>query len=204
MSSAYWVNAGAVLLLGTMDSGLQLSVSKDKVDFETLAEPLILYDADDWKRPAPTELYAYPSMIADQGLNNIGRKFFLAYTYIPPGGDFTQRYLVMQEGRIDMARARHQPQVRTALARWAAPGGRTWTTTGPAIASGHSYVYSTGLGYVMTAPPIGVASVELDECFSKPTGIGFLAEAGGCTAEGSERRRAGGYVFRHHQQTRSR
>ncbi len=198
MSSAYWIDANAVLLLGTADSGLQLSVSKDKVDFETLTEPLILYDADDWKRPAPTELYAYPSMIADQGLNNISGKFFLAYMYIPPGGDFTQRYLVMQEGRIDRARAPRNPQVQTALARWVAPGGPTWTTTGPAISSARSYAYGIGLGYVMTAAPSGVASVELDECFSEPTGIGFLAEAGGCAAEGSERRRAAGYVFRHH------
>ena len=104
------IDAGVVLLLGTTNSGLQLSISKDKVDFDTLAAPLILYDESDWKRPAATELYAYPSLIARQGLNDISGKFLLAYMYIPPGQDFTQRYLVLQRGashwRAPRARAK--------------------------------------------------------------------------------------------------
>ncbi|MEI9916572.1 MAG: hypothetical protein WDN29_13165 [Methylovirgula sp.] len=103
MSAAYWTSIGAVMLLNAADTSLQLSVSKNKMDFNTLPEPLIPYDAGTWKRPAPTELYAYPAMIADKGLNNISHKFLLAYMYIPPGQDFTQRYLVIQEGRIDLS-----------------------------------------------------------------------------------------------------
>jgi hypothetical protein len=198
-SAAYWIDAGVVLLLGTTDSGLQLSISKDKVDFDTLAAPLILYDESDWKRPAATELYAYPSLIARQGLNDISGKFLLAYMYIPPGQDFTQRYLVLQEGRIALARAARQSQVQIALTRWVGAKGRTWTTTGPTISPGRSYAFGTGLGYVMTAAGAGLASSELDECFSASTGVGFLAESGHCAAEGSVRRRSVGYVDRDHQ-----
>jgi hypothetical protein len=198
MSAAYWTGVGAVILLNAADTSLQLSISKNKVDFDTLPEPLVPYDASTWKRPAPTELYAYPAMIADTGLNNISHKFFLAYMYIPPGRDFTQRYLVMQEGRIDRSPAPRSPQVRTALARWITPQRVTWTTRGPAISAGHSYTYDRGLGYLMTAAPDDADSVELDECFSPQTGVGFLAETGDCPAEGSARRRMAGYVFRHH------
>jgi hypothetical protein len=195
MSSAYWTEADAVLLLAATSS-LQLSLSKDKIHFDTLAEPIILYDANDWKRPAPTDLYAYPSMVGEHGFNNIARHFFLTYTYIPPGQDFTQRYLVMQEAWINLAPAPQRPQVRTALSRWTNSDGGKWTTTGPAISSGHAHAYDIPLGYVMTAPPKEIPSVKLDECFAAGSDSGFLAEAGGCGAEGSERRRAAGYVFR--------
>jgi hypothetical protein len=195
-SAAYWIDAGVVLLLGPTDSGLQLAISQDKVDFETLAAPLILYDKSDWKRPAATELYAYPSLIASQGFNNISGKFLLAYMYIPPGQDFTQRYLVLQEGRIALAHAARPTHVKIALTRWVGARGRTWTTTGPTISPGRSYAFGTGLGYVMTAAEGGLASNELDECFSASTGVGFLAESGRCAAEGSIRRRSAGYVFR--------
>jgi hypothetical protein len=198
MSSAYWTEAGAVLLLATT-SAMQLSVSKDKLHFATLAEPIVLYDANDWKRPAPTDLYAYPSMVAERGFNNIAQHFFLTYTYIPPGEDFTQRYLVMHEAWISLAATPQRPQVRTALSRWKDADGGAWVTTGPPIASQRAYAYDATLGYVMTAPPQQKPGAKLDECFSPRSGRGFLAEAGRCAAEGSERRRVAGYVFRHEQ-----
>ena len=74
-SSAYWTE-GNVILLVAPSASFRLSISEDKVHFATVAEPLILYDEDNWQRPAPTELYAYPSMVADQGFNNIARSFF--------------------------------------------------------------------------------------------------------------------------------
>ena len=195
MSSAYWTEADAILLLATTSS-LRLSISKDKVRFDAISEPIILYDADDWKRPAATELYAYPSMVAEQGFNNIARHFFLTYTYIPPGQDFTQRYLIMHEAWISAARTPRQPQVRTALTRWKNADGGAWATTGPADFFRPSYTYDVQLGYVMTAAAKRIPSVELDECFSAQSGVGFLAEAGDCAAEGGDRRRAAGYVFR--------
>jgi hypothetical protein len=202
MSSAYWTGADVILLLATLNSSLQLSISEDKVHFGTIEDPLILYDEYNWKRPAPTELYAYPSMVADRGLNNISKHFFLTYMYVPPNEDFTHRYLVAQEGWIAAASAPQYPQVRTALSRWVdADGGTvtTWTTSGPTLSPNRSYRFDRNLGYVMTAPPPQGGGVKLDECFSETTGIGFLAPAGRCAAEGSARRRPGGYLFQSEQ-----
>lgn len=198
MSAAYWTDADLVLLLSPNGS-LRLSVSEDKVHFATIGEPLVLYDEDNWQRPAASELYAYPSMIARAGFNNIADHFFLTYMYVPPGADFSQRYLVAQEGRIEASGAAQSPQVRTALSRWIDADGDTWTTSGPTLSPEHNYRFDRGLGYVMTAPPQQAGGVKLDECFSGRTGQGFLAEAGRCVGEGSARRRPGGYVFQSQQ-----
>lgn len=197
-SSAYWTEGNLILLISPSAS-FRLSISEDKVHFAGVAEPLILYDQDNWQRPTPSELYAYPSLVGDQGLNNIAGHFYLTYMYVPPNEDFSQRYLVAQEGWIDASPLPQYPQVRTALARWVAAGGRTWTTTGPTISRGHSYAYESTLGYLMTAPPVAATSVKLDECFSDISGIGFLADAGHCQDEGSARRRPAGYAFREQQ-----
>jgi hypothetical protein len=193
MSSAYWTNANAILVMAAASS-LRLSVSTDKIHFATLSEPIILYDNNDWKRPAPTDLYAYPSMVGEHGFNDIGPRFLLTYMYLPTEADFTQRYLVMHEATIELSSAPRQPQVRVALSRWKNDDGLTWATTGPPILAGMSFTYDLPLGYVMTAPP-QLPSVKLDECFSPRWG-GFLTEAGGCAAEGSARHRVAGYVFR--------
>ena len=195
MSAAYWTDADVVLLLATLNSSMAMSISEDKIHFGTVADPLILYDEYNWKRPAPSELYAYPSMVADRGYNNISTHFFLTYMYVPPNQGFDRRYLVAQEGFISAAAVPLSPQVRTALARWIDADGDSWTTSGPTLSPGRSYSFDRSLGYVMTAPPQHSEGVKLDECFSEPSGQGFLAPAGRCAAEGSARRRPGGYVF---------
>jgi hypothetical protein len=198
--SAYWTGAGVVIRLATTTSSMQLSVSRDKVHFDTLAEPVVRYDGNDWKRPAPTDLYAYPSMIAPHGFNDIGRDFFLAYTFIPAGEDFSHRYLVVQKGTIAMSRTAQYPQVRVALTRWVDSDGRQWTTADPPLPSQHSHAVDAHLGYVMTALPMQAPGVRLDECFynqlDSQSDSGFIAEGGACAGEGSARRRIAGYIFR--------
>ena len=196
MSSAYWTDARSVLLLGMSASGMQLSLSQDKLHFAMLAAPVILYDANEWKRPAPTDFYAYPSMVAQHGFNDIGGRFYLTYTYIPPGEGFTQRYLVVQEAQIALEATSQRPQVRVALSRWSSADGAKWVTTGPPTAPPRAYGFEAQLGYLMTAPPAEVAAVALDECFSQRSGTGYLAPAGDCSTEGSGRRRAAGYAYR--------
>jgi hypothetical protein len=193
-SSAYWVDGNLIFLIAPSAS-FRLSVSEDKVHFAGITEPLILYDEDNWNRPTASELYAYPSMVGDQGLNNIASHFYLAYMYVPPKADFSQRYLVVQEGWVRASALPQHPQVRTALSRWVDAEGDSWTTTGPTLSAERNYHFDRGLGYVMTAPPQQASGVKLDECFSDRTGRGFLAPAGRCGAEGSERRRPGGYLF---------
>jgi hypothetical protein len=196
MSAAYWSGPDVVLLLGSQATSLQLSISEDKVHFGAVADPIILYDQYNWQRPAPSELYAYPSMIADRGFSDIRQHFVLTYMYVPPNEDFSQRYLVAQEGTISASALPQAPQVRTALARWIDADGRSWTTTGPTLSRSHSYTYDKALGYLMTAAPSSSAAVALDECFSDQSGAGFLAAAGHCGDEGSTRRRPAGFAYR--------
>jgi hypothetical protein len=196
MSAAYWSGPDVVLVLGSQATSLLLSISEDKVHFGAVPEPIILYDEYNWQRPAPTELYAYPSMIADRGFSDVHEHFFLVYMYVPPNESFSQRYLVAQEGWIDASARPQSPQVRTALSRWIDADGHTWTTTGPTVSRGRSYKYDKALGSLMTAAPGRSAAVKLDECFSDQSGAGFLAAAGHCGDEGSARRRPAGFVFR--------
>jgi hypothetical protein len=135
-------------------------------------------------------------MIADRGFSDIREHFFLTYMYVPPNEDFSQRYLVAQEGWIGAAARPQSPQVRTALSRWADADGRTWATTGPTLSRGHSYKYDKALGFLMTAASGRSATVKLDECFSEQSGVGFLADAGHCGDAGSARRRPAGFAFR--------
>jgi hypothetical protein len=85
------------------------------------------------------------------------------------------------------------------LSRWSSADGAKWVTTGPATAPPRAYGFEAQLGYLMTAPPAAVAGVALDECFSQRSGVGYLALADDCLAEGSGRRRAAGYAFRSEQ-----
>jgi hypothetical protein len=196
MSAAYWSGPDVALVLGSQATSLQLSISEDKVHFGAVPEPIILYDEYNWRRPTPTELYAYPSMIADRGFSDIRDHFILTYMYVPPNEGFSQRYLVAQEGTISASARPQTPQVHTALSRWIDADGRTWTTTGPTISRSHSYTYEKELGYLMTAAPARGSAVKLDECFSDQSGTGFLADAGHCGDQGSARRRPAGFAFR--------
>lgn len=202
MNAAYWTDRGAVLLLAAADS-LRLSLSTDKVRFTPLAEPLILTDGSDWKRPAPTDLYAYPALMTENGATDISRDALLTYTYIPPGEDFTQRYLVMHDIRLRARPGPVAPQVGVALSRWTSiDDGRRWTTAGPPIEerSGRRYRFDKTLGYLMTAPP-AAPSVTLQECEGERGGRPDyrLAEEGGCEPAGYRRRRAAGYAYRDEQ-----
>ena len=85
------------MLLLAVSKSLKLSFSADKVNFTQLPAPLVAYDTDEWNRPAPDALYAYPSLVGENGTNTIGERGWLTYAYVPPNEDFTQRYLVVHE-----------------------------------------------------------------------------------------------------------
>lgn len=200
MSAAYWATQKLFFLLSN-DRGIKLSVSQDKVNFVRAAEPLIHYDADEWKRPAPTELYAYPSLIGAQGGNRLGTKIFLSYTYVPAGEDFSRRYLVMHEASFAAATTPVSPQVRVALSRFKKADGARWATTGPAIEnkSAATYAFETELGDLMTAPP-PTAGVKIEECVrAGPNGPEHMLANGSCAEDGYQRRRTAGWAYRERQ-----
>jgi hypothetical protein len=196
-SVAYWTTGKMVVALATRGS-VRLSLSADKLQFAAIPDPLILYDSDSWKRPGPTDLYGYPSLVGEQGFNRLSDHFYLTYMYLPPGTDFSQRFLVLHDMWMTKSAAPIAPQVGVALSRWQKPG-LLWTTTGPAIEDGDRlrYRFDRELGYLMSAP--GPApSVKLAECVSEAGRERdyVLSEDGSCAREGFRRLRSAGFVYR--------
>ncbi len=197
-SAAYWETGKRFLLLATRGS-IRLSVGTDPLRFASVPEPLILYDSDSWQRPGPTDLYGYPGLIGENGSNRLSDHFFLSYMYLPPGADFSQRYIVLQDVWMTKVSAPVAPQVGVALSRWKKPDGARWTTTGPTIENGDrlAYTYDKQLGFLMTAAPAAPSS-KLAECVGPSSGPPdyVLAEDGACSREGFRRLRTAGFVYR--------
>ncbi|PTL75164.1 hypothetical protein [Vitiosangium sp. GDMCC 1.1324] len=197
-SAAHWVTQDQILLLGTDEwfGGLKASFSSDKHSFRTLGEPLILLDGDSWKRPAPTELIAYPSVLSPDTVDHeIRNPFILTYTYVQPGEGFDKRYLVFRDVWMWMSPTPVSPQVGIALSRWYnATTQDRWSTTAPVPNGDGAYVYEGLLGYLMTKPHPTLATVKLEDCVSDWPGHPdhLLAD---CAADGYSWLRTAGWVF---------
>ena len=194
-SAAFYTPRKAMLLLA-VNKSLKLSLSSDKVNFAPLPAPLIIYDTDEWNRPAPDALYAYPSLVGEHGTNSIGERGWLTYAYVPPNEDFTQRYLIVHEIAIVAHAAPQSPQVRAALSRYKSAAGRLWATVAPAIEKRpNTFTHETLLGDVMTAPPV-VPSERIEECVSEASGTkDYLLTNRACEAP-FKRARTAGFVYR--------
>lgn len=201
VGAALWTNRNAVWLLGVDQwaGGLKASVSCDKVNFTTLAEPLVPLDGNDWNRPAPSELVAYPSLMSYTDANNqVGDSFLLAHTYIQPNEDFGNRYLVFRDVWVGVAASPVVPQVGIALSRWynAAAKDR-WTTTAPVPGNYAGYAHEGVLGYLMVKPHPTLATNKLEDCSSTWTGHPehMLTNDGTCAGSGYTRLRTAGWVY---------
>ena len=194
-SAAFYAPRKAMLLLA-VDKSLKLSFSADKVNFTQLPAPLIIYDTDEWNRPAPDALYAYPSLVGTGATNSIGERGWLTYAYVPPNEDFTQRYLIVHEITLTPHATAQTPQVRAALSRYKSDAGRLWTTIAPAIEKRpNTFKPESVLGDVMTAPPAG-AFVKLEECVRETTGaMDYRLSDGACEAP-FRRQRTAGFIYR--------
>jgi hypothetical protein len=192
-SAAWWTTQKLMLLLA-VERSLKLSLSSDSIRFAQLPAPLVLYDADEWNRPAPTALYAYPSLVNADGGNDVGDNPYLTYAYVPPDAGFTERYLVMHAMRMTMQTAPAVPQVRTALARYVDAKGVRMTTGGPPIVAGErpTFRLEKELGYLLTVPPPG-NSVMLQECAG--AAAGYFVSDRPCSSDLAARRRTAGYLY---------
>ena len=194
VASAYLKNLDRVALLvgDQWFGGLRLSLSADKSHFVDLKEPLLPIDAADWNRPAPTSLIAYVSALDPaNGSNVVGNDFFLAMVYIPPGDTFAHRYLVLQRVHLDLQPKPLSPQVGIALSRWQSKDGRSRASTGPIV--DHNFAIARRLGYLMTKPPEGTASINLEECTD---GSAYRLDTdGSCAKLGLTRLRTAGWAY---------
>lgn len=178
-------------------AGLRLSVSADKLNFESLAAPLVPIDGEEWRRPAATGLIAYPSIInPEDGSNDVGPNFILSYVYVPPGEDFDRRYLVFHEVGLSMGEGPLDIQTGIGLGRWRDAASSAFrTSSGPAIAPGSDYRFDRLLGYLATSPPDAAASVRLEECAVDGRPDYFVAVEGECARQGYRSVRTAGWAF---------
>jgi hypothetical protein len=176
--------------------GLRLSLSADKVHFESLKEPLLPVDGAEWNRPAPTDLIAYLSLIdpADGG-NAVGSDFLLAAVTIPPGEDFAHRYLVFRRVHLAMGEAPAAVQAGVALVRWKGAEGGYRISTGPMTGEEAAFQSDRTLGFLLTRAAEGRASVKLEECRSGDGREQLLAFDGSCARNGLARLRTAGWAF---------
>lgn len=194
-SAAFYTPRNTMLLLA-VDKSLKLSLSSDKANFTQIPAPLIIYETDEWNRPAPDALYAYPSLVGENGTNSIGERGWLTYAYVPPNEDFTQRYLVMHEISLVAHDTPQAPQVRSSLSRYKSAAGRLWSTIAPGIEKRpNTFVHEKVLGDVMTAPP-AAPSEKLEECVRETSGaMDYRLTNGACEAP-FRRQRSAGFVYR--------
>jgi len=173
--------------------GVRLAFSSDKVSFDNFPEPLIPLDGEEWSRPAPSELIAYPALIDPiTGGNDLGADFFLSYTWLAPGATFADRYLVLQKVRLTETTSLPDVQAGIALTRWRGDGEAIWSTTGPVIPV-TGLRQDRRLGYLLTKAPEKAASLKLEECTNAEGGR--LVADGACARLGEQRLRTAGFVF---------
>lgn len=179
--SKYLSLLSKVALFNVGLDSVTMSLSSDKVTFNTLSDPIIPLDNVSWERPNSTSLIAYPSIINESTLT---------YTYIPPNKDFNSRYLVFQN--LNITNDSKQPQVGIALSRWS-KGNDSWTTIAPTP----GFTYDSLLGYMMTKPPT-LPSLKLEDCVSDWPGHSdhMLSPEGTCVPAGYQRLQTNGWIYR--------
>ena len=198
-SAARWTTTGETLLLGWVRGGMGLFFSGDHTTFAPLSEPLLDLDPGIWKRPDPSEVYAYPVMLdAKTGGNQLSNSWMLVYAYWPPYEGADKKYLVFRDVTVSMSSKPASPQVGVLLARWYdATLHDRWSTTAPVPGNYTSYKLEKESGYLMTVADAAKPSVELEDCVSARSGHPdhLLAEKGFCEANNYQRLRTAGWVY---------
>jgi hypothetical protein len=203
-SVARWTTTGETVLLGWVHGGMGLFFSTDHTTLTTLREPLVALDPGIWKRPDPSEVFAYPVMLdAKTGRNQLSNSWMLVYAYWPPYEGRDQKYLVFRDVEVSISNHPVTPQVGVLLARWYnATLHDRWSTTAAVPGNYSSYKLEKESGYLMTVADEAKPSVELEDCVSERPGHPdhLLAEKGFCEAHQYQRLRTAGWVYSKSQQ----
>jgi len=194
-----WATTGEIVMTGWVPGGLGLRFSSDHTTFTTLREPIVPLDPGGWKRPSPFEQFAYPSLLdLKTAGNQLSNKWLLAYAYVPPYENRDKRYLVFRDMAVSYSDKPVSPQVGVLLARWYSPALHDhWSTTAAVPGNYDMYQPESQSGYLMTMPPAGEPSVELEDCVSERPGHPdhILAEKGFCESRDYQRLRTAGWVY---------
>ncbi len=198
VNMGYWKDQNVVIGISYSNHGPVFVFSSDKVTFTQLKYPLIYFDDPTWTRPANTDLFGYPSIIADDGSNTFsGNHFILTYMYLPPGGDFSKKYLVMTHVWLTPGTSTVKQPPRYELASWINSNGIHRITSGPVINDSSAWNYDKPLGYVLSAADPSYPSIKLEECVGNWSGHAdyLLTGDGKCTSGGYTRLRTAGWIY---------
>ncbi len=169
--------------------GIKLQLSADGFAFQPIQEPLLILEEESWDRkPESGELFAYISMVGLQGGREWSDGFYLFYTYLQPGEDFSQRYLVRRKVDVEVAAQPASPQVRVALSRYFSDANKDHWVTTAAVAS-HAFEFV--LGYLFTKD-LG-SMTPLWDCYI-PSWDDHMVAPGDCGA-GAVKLRTLGWVY---------
>ena len=121
----------------------------------------------------------------------------LTYVYLPPGGAFDHRYLVMSPIQLTAGASSVTQPPLNELARYTNSSGVRWSTTGPAIGYSGNWNLDKSLGYVMTSADPSAPSNKIEECESGWAGHPdfLLTNDGMCVSGGFTRLRTAGWVY---------
>ncbi|RXH53953.1 hypothetical protein [Granulicella sibirica] len=198
-SAARWTTSGETMLLGWVRGGIGLFFSANHTTFTPMPEPLLDLDPGIWKRPDPSEVYAYPVVLdAKTGGNQLSNSWMLVYAYWPPYEGADKKYLVFRDVTVSVSSKPVTPQVGVLLARWYDAALRDrWSTTAAVPGNYIAYTLEKESGYLMTVADAATPSVELEDCVSQRPGHPdhLLAEKGFCEANNYQRLRTAGWVY---------
>jgi len=196
-SAARWKTTGATILLGWQPGGMGVFFSDDHIHFTNLPEPLLPLDHGIWKRPDPSEVLGYAVLLdAKDGSTQLSNSWMMTYAYWRPYS--SDKYLVFRDIEVTLANSLASPQVGVLLARWYNPTSHDrWSTTAAVPGNYTTYNLEAKSGYLMTAPPANVATVQLEDCFAQRPGHPdhLLAEKGFCASRDYQRLRTAGWVY---------
>lgn len=160
-------------------------------------EPLVFADDESWARTnASAELYAYPSVVVDP---SDGVLWFY-YTYLLPGGTFSQRYFVRR--RIDVApRGAHDMGFRgsrvvlTMFQGGPRAGGRDadWWASTAVMPPSANYSRVAVVGTMLVTG--GVGRTKLIDCYIDAWGDHMVSREAECTVTGTRSLRTLGFVL---------
>jgi hypothetical protein len=192
----HYVPADALMLIvdepGAAFGGMHLRFSTDGIAWTSMDEPLVVLDQESWARSASSlELHAYPGIVPAAGGKDWSDGFFYAYTYLAPGADFSQRYLVVRQVNVAAASAPASPQVTVELTRYFSNAvTHHWVTTALPLPLG-SYAKEFSLGHLFTKGAAGM--VEIYECLVAAYGDHMMSLDPAC--EGQTKVRSLGWVY---------